>query len=503
MSSNGEDFLNSQRRLIGSLLFDGARTSRVLELITPDDVQEPSLNLVMHAIANVSRRDEPVTAMTVGKSLLDFGALADVGGVEELYSLQSEGETYIQEALPELYAAMVKDYAAKTGVRTLIEETKDFFNEDSGVSAVDGISELQSKLQENMFGLSDEATILNMASYVSGYGEILDERLQTSLENEEKAEGLQGIPTPLPKLNKYTSGWGPGQLITVGARTGVGKSVFAIMSAVNAAKAGKSVLFFSLEMSGPEIADRIMACMSGVSMGKLKQGRLNEEERKHVDSIRDELAEMNLIIDTDAYATVDSVRAKALRQAQTDEGLDMIILDYLQLLRSTSKMSSRQEIIADQSRNMKLIAKSLGVPIMILAQLNRAKDTEDVNQSPTLDNIRESGAIAMDSDIVVLLHRDQAVDNNTPMTQVILEKNRNGESKKTIMCYSNLECSNFRQASTSKESGENLTDEDMDDLASVLPQNEIENLELNMYDADDMDDFDFDDDDDDDIDDLY
>jgi len=751
MANNDRElYLQAQRRLVASLVYDGTSATRVFELVGPQDVDEPALELIITAIMTLARQDSEISVISIGKELEKEGLLAQVGGISELNALRIEGERYRLEAPSELYAKIVRESSAKDKLETLLVDSKDTFRDDSGMSAVDAISNLQSELSNALYGLSDDSTVVDVSDYMESYFNVLDERLKVSKENEDKADGLQGIPSLVPTLNKYTNGWQAQQLITIGARTGVGKAlsldtpiptlsgwttmgelnigdkvlgrdgkpttvvnatevqlerkcyhvifnngetitadadhrwitetsdsngqesvkttqeifetlhnvkgspnhyisatspinfglkelpvepyylgyriyhndikdifpnfdiydlnsiekdfipavylrssvnqrksllrgivdglkksnisdeiilefekkelsesvfellsslgliafisesnskieirfssesyfnliknkknnekfiiesivevdsvpvrciqvdnedhmylagkamvpthntVFAIMSLVAAARAGKAVLFFSLEMDYPEIIDRIVACMSGVSQSKLKNGRLSEEEVELVVKAQTELKDLKIIIDTDPKATVDSIRSKAFKAAQSPTGLDMIILDYLQLITPVGRYSSRQEAVSDMSRNMKLTAKTLNVPIMVLVQLNRAQGDEDDDKLPTLDNIRESGAIAMDSDIVVLLHRDATQDDTTPQTIVILEKNRGGESKKLIRCHSNLECSLFREIKREKETSERLTDEEMMELEDDIDLSDFPDLD--------------------------
>lgn len=477
MADKKELYYKAQKSLVASLLFDGTKANRVLELTSSDDFIEPSLGMLMEAIVEVSRRDEKVSVITVAKQLESEGHLEKVGGLSELYKLHAEGEEALLSAQPETYAAVVRESSAKDKIERILVDSRTFFKDDSGIAARDGIADLQNNLSQEMLRLADDATITNIGDFMDDYFEILSEREVISKENEEKAEGLQGIPTLLPSLNKYTSGLMPQQLVTVAARTGVGKSVFAIMTAVSAARAGKSVMFFSLEMSRNEIIDRIIANMSSVSLSKLKQGRLSPEDRELVASAAKELEGMKIVIDTDAKATVDSIRSKSLRQTQTEDGLDIIIIDYLQLLSSSGRFNNRQELVADLSRNMKLMAKSLNLPIMILSQLNRGKNDDEESKVPTIENIRESAAIGHDSDIVILLHRDDNVDNTTPHTLVILEKNRNGESHKTIRCHSNLECSMLREIRRERDVEERLTEEEIEELTDDLDLSEFGDLD--------------------------
>lgn len=452
-----------QKALVGVLLSDGEETNRVLEIVTSEDFEEPNLQIIFEAITQVSRKDETVSVITVTAHLESEGNLAKVGGISELYNLRATGDTQKLEAPPETYAAVLKEFSAKRVAMGVINDAKDLFKPDSGNRTAESISLVQSELNQIQYKLSDESTVSEMANSMEEYEQLLKERKETAELNEGKSDGLQGIPSLLPSINRYTTGWLPGQLITVGARTGIGKSVYAVNCGVAAAQAGKSVLFFSLEMGVSEIKDRMIASVTGIPMNSLKQGRLKAEEYEQLRGAKGELDSMKLLIDTDPKVTVDSIRARALRRAQSPEGLDLIIVDYLQLITPTGRHSSRQEAIAEVSRNMKLLAKQLQVPVMVLVQVNR-ESKDDENAVPNLNQIRESGAIAQDSDIVILLHRESSLDDKIPHTLVILAKNRNGEANKTVRCHSNLECSVFREVQRAHDADGNVNEEDMNQL---------------------------------------
>lgn len=232
-------------------------------------------------------------------------------------------------------------------------------------------------------------------------------------------------------------------MITIGARTGIGKSVFAVNCAVAAAQANATVMLFSLEMSQDQITDRIVSSTTGIPLSTLKTGELSAEQMNMLDN--DEIARMRIIVDTEPKLTVDMIRARALKQAQSPQGLDFVVVDYLQLITPVGRFSSRQEAVADISRNMKLLAKQLGVPVMVLVQLNRNAGKDEENPLPELEHIRESGAIGQDSDVVLLLHRDKPLDSVVPHTLVIVAKNRDGEASRIIRCHSDLECSVFHE----------------------------------------------------------
>ena len=249
-------------------------------------------------------------------------------------------------------------------------------------------------------------------------------------------------------------------------------SVFAVMCAISAAKFGKSVLVCSLEMQQNEIMDRIVANLSGVPMNDLKSGAVvsNPEAYNRVIRAQEEISKMKIVIDTDENLSIDSLRAKATKVQQSENGLDFIIVDYLQLMTPPDQRIPRQEQVATLSRNMKLIAKAFNVPVMQLVQLNRkgSKDTDN-DYLPSLNDIRESHGPAQDSDIIILMHRksDATEDGEViPPTMVILDKNRNGESKKTIMTHSRLAYSNLEEMRRSKTEvdTDELTEEELSEI---------------------------------------
>lgn len=460
-----ELYKQAQRRLVASLIYDGESATRVFEIITPDDLEEPALQLTIVAIVELVRVNEPISVISIAKMLDDRGELSQAGGITELYTLRNEGKKFLLENPAELYATVVRNSSARSKIGRILTEHMHLFKDDSGTSASDAVANLQSELNDELFRLSDDSTSTELSESITGYMSLLDERKSISEENAKEANGLQGVPSMIPTINKITTGWLPGQLITVGARTGVGKSVFAVNCAVAASEANKSTLFFSLEMSESEIQDRIMASMSSIPMNDLKQGKVKEEQKALLEETAEKVSKMKLLIETEPKITVDAIRAKALRRAQSPAGLDLIIIDYLQLITPVGRFSSRQEIVADLSRNMKLLSKQLGVPIIVLVQLNREGKDEEDNALPRLDQIRESGAIAQDSDIVILLHRDAAQDGEIPHTLIILAKHRNGKAGDVVRCHSNLECSLFREVIRAKDK-ERLTESEMENLVN-------------------------------------
>lgn len=491
-SSSSDLYLQMQRALICALLADGDEVGRVLELVKDDDFTEPSLQAIFNAVVSVFRTDNKVSAISVGYQLEANGLLAKVGGAPALYAMIEEGRERLMEAPVIIYARIVKESSAKSKIKKMLEESLPTLKDDSGVSAVDATGVLMTELNKQLFDLSDDSTVVEVNKSSEQYLDLLAERARIAAENAENAEGLQGIPTMWPSLNKYTSGLAGGQLWIVGGRPGVGKSVAAVDFAVAAAKANKSVMFFSLEMSERELQDRIVASISGVSLNDLKQGRITEENKPKLTQALKELSQMKILIDTDVNVTVDAIQSRAMRRAESPEGLDLIICDYLQLLTPPTgrKTGSRQEDVSNISRSAKIMAKNLNVPVIMAVQLKRP-GKDDESSLPKLEDIRESGSIEQDADVVLLLHRDTSFEESEsiPQTLFILAKQRGGEANKIIRCHSLLAFSLFKEIKKAKDVDNNYDDVD-GDFSSLDGDNDDFSDEIN----DDFDDdFDLDD----------
>ena len=250
---------------------------------------------------------------------------------------------------------------------------------------------------------------------------------------------ILGIPTSLPSLTGYTGGWQPGQLITVGAGIGVGKSVFALNSVVAALRAKSSVLHFSLELSAEEVTQRRLSSMSGISLGALNDGI----ETDALEQARVESQWFKYALVAEPEQTLDSISSRARLQARSGFGLDLIVIDSLQLIAATGEPSLRHEAVARISRGLKLLAEELQIPIMVTAQLSRS--FHERLGGPRISDIRESGSIAMDSDVIVLLNRRYDLGEVAQPTQVILAKNRGGSQGQIIECHTEFDWATLRE----------------------------------------------------------
>src|SRR5699024_8877798 len=299
----------AQHDLVASVLYNPDSLNKILQIISVEDFAHEKYSVVMQAIVHVLRDDTPINVVSVAKKLEETGFLGFVGGMVELYDLYSEGEEISVSNPPSVIANIVKESSIKAKVRDSLKESLSTFEYDSGMTASSAIEEVQSFLSEQALVLNDDSSVTTAEEYVKSFDEVLAERKKISEENKEISGGLQGIPTLLPSLNKYTSGFTPGQLITVGASTGGGKSVFAIMCTNAALKAKKSVMFFSLEMSEEEVFDRVYANMAEVRLNNIKSGDVDDEERARLKETSEFLSTAKLKIDANPKETVDSIRS--------------------------------------------------------------------------------------------------------------------------------------------------------------------------------------------------
>lgn len=374
------------------------------------------------------------------------------------------------------------------GISFTIEDERFLFNEDTPVQPPTNLAKLLKresiKLQAgNVYKLFGEELISNNLDLEENLGNARKQLEDLSIDlapeddvtfvdqvdqffAEIQSEEAKGIPSLYPSLDRYTKGWLPGQLITVAARTSVGKSIMAVNCALAAALEGKRVLFFSLEMGASELISRLIASKAFIPMNRIyPRLTLEGEELQKFMQAKEEVRNLPIVIKDDPMQTVESIRAEALKQEQTDK-VDFIIVDYIQLI-STGRRGSRQEEVASISRELKILAKQLDVPVMIVAQLLRgSKDDED--RLPSMEDIRESGAIANDSDVAVIIHRKYRDKSENPKALFLLDKNRNGPAGKKITVSSMLHMALFKDEDLDED--EEVTEDSVDTEIQDKPQ---------------------------------
>lgn len=427
MSTNYERY---QTGLIKSLLAQPEELNNVLQIVNIDDIEDGLLNQVYSAMIELELQKEKVSLPGIALEIQKTGASIDPSF---LFSLEENIVSFVSSANPTQWAVLTKQESSRVKAQSLIfekmEELKDVEN-------------IPLEVIQTMLKDVEDLSKTSMINKRRTIKEIADDYAENQLRIQEEGITRHRVLSPYPSIDRYTGGWGPQQMITVGARTGIGKSVFAVNNAISAMQADESVLFFSLEMSEEEILARFIAAMAMLNVGDVEQGKLTPEEQIKHDETLDIIRNSKLTLETEGQWTIEEIKAKAMEVAQSENGLDFIILDYLQLMSvARPGNKSRQEIVAEISRSVKNLAKELDIPIMVLVQLNSR--VEDPSIIPTLAEIRESGAIAQDSNVIVLIHRDKDSEAIDPKATFILEKNRQGKDKVFTQVRSMLECSLF------------------------------------------------------------
>jgi len=422
--------LTAEQCTLGAMLIAPATIDTTTSIVAAADYHHPAHTIIHTAITTLATTSRPVDAVTIAAHLADIGQLTTVGGATYLHTLI---EAVPVAASAGYYARIVADLAQR---RRLIE---------AGIR----ITQLGHQPPGTTADAIDTAaqTIHNLTTGV-GFADanplaaLLGEAIAAV---EANAEGpAQGTPTGLVDLDRLTGGLHPGQLIVVAGRPGLGKSTAAMDFARAAAISHhQPAAVFSLEMSRVELVTRVLAAESRVPLHTLRTGQLSDDEWAKLARRMGEISEAPLFIDDTPNMTMLEIRAKA-RRVQQRHGLRLVVVDYLQLMTTPGRSESRQQEVSELSRGLKLLAKELGVAVVAVAQLNRGPE-QRTDKRPLLSDLRDSGSIEQDADVVILLHRDDYYDKESPRAgeaDFIVAKHRNGPTD-TITVAAQLHLARF------------------------------------------------------------
>ena len=406
----------AEKSVLGAALLSKDALFDVVEVVKPQDFYDKNHTEIFEAMLDLNRKNVPVDALTVAEELKKRGSLDMVGGRAYVASLSS-GTPTTSNALE--YGKIV---AEKASVRRLIDTADDIVVKgyEGGMDAnqmldyaESGIFEISQLRQKGQYAHIRDVLISNI--------EIIDKASQME-------GGLTGITTGFKYLDTMTSGLQKSDLIILAARPAMGKTAFALSLALNAAVKGRaSVMMFSLEMSKEQLGQRLLSMESKVDMQSLKTGRLERRDWDDINIAMDVLSGANIHIDDTAGITIMEMKSKC-RRLKAEEGLDLVVIDYLQLMTPEGKSDSRTQEISVISRNLKLLARELDCPVIVLSQLSRAPETR-TDHRPMLSDLSESGSIEQDADIVIFLYRDEYYNEDTESPgecEVIVAKHRSG-----------------------------------------------------------------------------
>lgn len=410
--------LLAEKALLGCLLVDNAAFDNISDLnIRPEDFYHPQYSTIFQSIHELFIDNKPFDMVSVCAKLTDMGKLEAVGG--QISVLQIIEDTASSANIYH-YGKIIKNKSVlRNIVRTSMRIT------DQGVNFVGDVEEFIDEVESSFFNLASETR----TNFVISLKESLKENLKRLEQGKREAGEILGLPTGYAQLDKRLLGMQPGQMIIVAARPGMGKTAFALNLALNSIKAsGLSTMIYSYEMLAVDLSGRILSSEANIDSRKIKTNDYTDSDLRNLGYAVQELSKLPLYINDSSATTLLDIKSQA-RKVSSEQGLGLIIIDYLQLMQPHVRKSSREQEIAEISRGIKELAKELKCPIVALSQLNRSA-TSRTDRRPQLQDLRESGSIEQDADIVILIHREDYYDENTPergVAEIIVAKNRSGE----------------------------------------------------------------------------
>lgn len=407
--------VEAERSILGAILLDNAVCNQAIELLRRDDFFLDSHRRIFEKMIALTERIMPIDLITLSDELRRAGEFEQIGGATYIASL-IDGVPRTDTIEP--YAKIVK---AKSMLRKLITASNQiialaFEEEDEAEVIVD-------KAEQMIFQIAEDRARVGF-QYV---GDVAHQRLEQIEQMAGRPEMITGVPTGFTDFDRMTSGLQRQELIVIAARPSMGKTALALNMAQYASKNANVVGIFSLEMSAPQLVSRLLCSEARVDAHRLRTGYLNREEwARLADGLR-RLCETKVFIDDTPGVGVLEMRAKS-RRLKAEHGLDLLIIDYLQLMAGRGRIESRQQEVSQISRDLKILAKELDVPVIALSQLSRAPEQRSEHK-PQLSDLRESGAIEQDSDVVCFIYREEVynpTDDNQGKAELIVGKQRNG-----------------------------------------------------------------------------
>ena len=428
--------LVAEQSLLGSVFVSPDAIISLADELTPDDFYKPANKIVFKTMLSLLEKGEPIDATTMVSALTNQGDISNIGGINYVVELVNSTPT---SKNVEHYAKLVKE---KATLRKVIADLSDSLS--SAYQGDVSISDIIAKTEKSMLDISNQ----NTGTGFRNVADILDTHMQI-VETRSQTDGfVTGLSTGFVGLDKITTGLHEGNLIILAARPAMGKTALALNIAKHVATMErKPAVIFSLEMGAEELIERMVASEGMIPGYHLKTGNLSTDEWKRLVHAQSNLYDVPIFVDDTAGIRISEIRSKARKLSQEMGGLGIIIIDYLQLI-TGSKRENRQQIVSEISRELKILAKDLRVPVIALSQLSRSVEQRQ-DKRPMLSDLRESGSIEQDADIVAFLYRDayyqkEQADSQEAnnVTELILEKNRHG-SLGTVKLYFHKEYTKF------------------------------------------------------------
>lgn len=409
--------MEAEQAVLGALLVSGDGMSRIVDMVEPDYFYRKAHQVIFAAALDLFDKNEPIDIITISQFLKDSGQLEQVGGRQYITDLSLSVAT---TANLEYYAKVVQEKALlRHLIKAGTEIVSSCYEETDAEVAIDRAEHL-------IFGLAQRR---NLAQLVH-IKHIVESSFQKIEERYENRDSLSGVPTGFYDLDAMTSGFSPSDLVIVAARPSMGKTAFVLNIAQHCAvEAGFPVAIFSLEMSKEQLVMRMLCSEANIDANRLRSGHMHTNDWTHLAVAMGRLGEAPIFIDDSAMVTALDIRAKCRRLKAEHKGLGMVIIDYIQLMQGRKADSNnRVQEVSEISRSLKTLAREIGVPVIALSQLSRAVEARQ-NKRPMLSDLRESGSIEQDADIVMFIYRDEYYNQESDKrgeAEIIIAKQRNG-----------------------------------------------------------------------------
>jgi len=408
--------IEAEESVLGGILLDNSAIDAALEKVNSEDFYRTDHRCIFEAMASLAEKNEPLDVITVSQVLRSKGNLEKSGGVEALARLAA---VVPSSANISYYARVVKEMSLR---RKVIHEASEIIREAFELgSEVEGFLD---STEQRILGVSDYR--VNPSFFK--VGDLVQDSIRTVEKLYDRKEPVTGTPSGFRKLDSMTAGYQPSDLVIIAARPSMGKTALALSMLQHVGlNVNKPVALFSLEMSKEQIVMRMLCSAARVDSSRVRTGNLSEHDFPKLVDAASRIAEAPIFIDDTPAMNITEMRAKC-RRLHRENPLALILVDYLQLMRSTAYSNSREQEISDISRSLKSLAKELGVPVIALSQLNRSLESR-TDKRPIMSDLRESGAIEQDADVIMFIYRDEVYNEDSPdkgVAEIVVGKQRNG-----------------------------------------------------------------------------
>jgi replicative DNA helicase len=421
----------AEQAFLGGLLLDSQSWDNVADVLRSEDFYRPDHRVIFDAIGKLAALGQPSDAVTVSEQLERSGQLADAGGLAYLGALARDTPT---AANVRAYAEIVRE---RSLLRQLLKAGTDIaasvFNNEGETAR-----ELVETAESRVFAIAEQG-VRGQRDGAVAVQSLMPALIDQIDEWHNNPDGMRGLPTGFDEFDRKTGGLRGGDLVVVAGRPSMGKTTFAVnMAEFAALKEGvkASVAIFSMEMPSEQLLTRMLSSVGRVSLQHIRSGGISDDDWPRITGAAGQLSEARIFIDETPGLTPTELRARA-RRVHREHGLNLVVVDYLQLMQVPGNQENRATEIAEISRGLKALAKELHVPVIALSQLNRGVE-QRVDKKPVMSDLRESGAIEQDADMILLIYREEVYDKNTTkkgIAEIDLAKHRNGETGTFLLTF--------------------------------------------------------------------